>query len=144
MSEVPDHIGVDLWRSFRAFEARMYDRLAQAGFDDVTVADSEVLVQIGPQGKTMVALAQGRGVSKQAVQGQVASLVRRGYLEVAPDAQDRRARRVTHSARGREMVAALASIKSDMQAELTQTVGAQGLQQLREALAQLRDALRQT
>ena len=137
MTDRPDHVGADLWMAFKAYEAAMYDRVAQLEFEDITVADSDVLVQIGPEGQSMVTIASARGVSKQAIQGQVKSLVARGYVQVRPDPTDARAKRVTHTEKGRKLVAALADIKRDLHAEVEASLGADRLALLREMLSQV-------
>ena len=76
----PDPLGVDLWVAFRAHEAAMFRMVARDGFADVTVADSDILVHVRPDGASMAAIARARGVSKQAVQGQARGLVARGCL----------------------------------------------------------------
>ncbi len=112
----------------------MFNRAALAGFPDITQADSDVLVHVGPDGTTMAAIARARGVSKQAMQGAVKSLVTRGYLEIAPDPDDARARRVTHTQKGRDLVATLDLIKSELHAAIEAELGPDRLQDLREAL----------
>ncbi|WP_299613147.1 MarR family winged helix-turn-helix transcriptional regulator [uncultured Tateyamaria sp.] len=134
MDQGPDHIGVDLWRGFKAFEAAMFDRVARLGFDDITVTDSDVLVQIGPLGQSMVQIASGRGVSKQAIQGQVRSLVQRGYVRIEPDPNDARAKRVMHTDKGRALVAALVQVKTALHAEVADLLGPDDLAQLRKML----------
>lgn len=129
------HIGVGLWTAFRAFEHAMFARAAAAGFDDITQADSDVLVHVGPDGTTMAAIARARGVSKQAMQGAVKSLVARDYLAMAPDPEDARARRVTHTKKGRELVATLDLIKAELHGAIAADLGADGLQALRDALS---------
>ncbi len=132
--EPPPHIGVALWTTFRAFEHAMFNRAALAGFPDITQADSDVLVHVGRDGTTMAAIARARGVSKQAMQGAVKSLVTRGYLEIAPDPDDARARQVTHTQKGRDLVATLDLIKSELHAAIEADLGPDRLQDLREAL----------
>lgn len=54
-----DHIGVDLWRAFRSYELAMFERVAARGFDDIVVADSDVLIHIAPSGTRMADIAKG-------------------------------------------------------------------------------------
>ncbi len=141
MTQNPDHIGVDLWRAFKAYEAAMYERVAELGFEDITVADSDVLVQVGEKGVSMVQIAAARGVSKQAIQGQVRSLVARGYVEVKPDPDDARAKRVVHTEKGRALVAALVDIKLALHAEVETKLGAERAKNLRNMLGQVCSAV---
>lgn len=141
MDHGPDHVGVDLWRAFRAYEAAMFHRVAAEGFADIGLADSDILVHVGPDGTTMAAIARARGVSKQAVQGQVRGLARRGYLAIGPDPGDARARRVVHTARGRDLVGALAAAKRALHSEVGDALGPEGLERLRAALGAVVDAV---
>lgn len=137
MKHAPDHIGVDLWRAFKAYEAAMFEQVAQLGFEDITVADSDVLVQIGEAGASMVQIASARGVSKQAIQGQVKSLALRGYVAVKPDPDDARARRVVHTQKGRELVAAFVDVKLKLHADVEAKLGTERTKNLRNMLAQV-------
>lgn len=141
MTLTPDHIGVDLWRAFRAFESAMFDRVATLGFDDITVADSEVLVEIGAEGRSLVQIAQARRVSKQAIQGQVRSLVDRGYLAVHPDPHDARAKRVLHTDKGMRLVTELVGVKQSLHAEVLEMLGAEQQELLRANLSLIADRL---
>ncbi|MEM9436128.1 MAG: MarR family winged helix-turn-helix transcriptional regulator [Pseudomonadota bacterium] len=136
-----DHIGVDLWQTSRAYEAAMYAAITEAGFDDLTLADSDVLVFVGPNGTRASDIAKGRAITKQAVQEQIARLVKRGYLDVTPDPEDRRAKRVTLSAKGRAMAQAFVSIKEGLHAQIRETLGEDGLKNLKELLERSRQAL---
>ena len=137
----PDHVGIDFWLVFRTYEARMFERVRAAGFGDLTLADSDVLVHVGPDGISLSGLARARGVSKQAVQAPVRSLVARDYLRVDPDPEDARARIVRHTPRGIRMMEALAGIKRTLHREAEDAVGPSALVRLRAELAAITDAL---
>jgi DNA-binding MarR family transcriptional regulator len=130
----PPHIGVALWTGFRAFEHAMFARAADAGFEDITQADSDVLVHVGHDGTNMATIARARGVSKQAMQGAVRSLIKRGYLQAKPDPDDARAQKLTHTQKGRELVATLDLIKSDLHAAIEAELGPERLDALQAAL----------
>ena len=135
-----DHVGVDLWRAFRAYEERMFAGLRAAGYD-VTTADSDVLAFVGPDGTRAVDLARSRRITKQAAQEQVARLVRRGYLDVGPDPNDRRAKRVTLTPRGEALMRDFEGIKRALHAEVEEALGPDGLDALRETLGAVRARL---
>ncbi|MEM7490625.1 MAG: MarR family winged helix-turn-helix transcriptional regulator [Pseudomonadota bacterium] len=136
-----DHIGVDLWQAFRAFEEGMFAALVAAGYDDVTTADGDVLVHVGPDGTRSTAIAKSRRITKQAAQEQVQRLIRRGYLETRPDPSDGRARLVVLTARGEAMMRDLVDIKRDLDARIARALGPAGMDELRTALRRARDAL---
>lgn len=132
------HLGADLWRSAEGWRDEMLRRLAGAGFEDLTPADSDLVVLIGPGGLGLSELARRRGVSKQAAQEKVRALAARQYLRLDPDPADRRALRVSFDARGMAMIEALVAIKQAMQAEAEARLGPEGAASLRTLLAGLR------
>ncbi|MFQ6554118.1 MarR family winged helix-turn-helix transcriptional regulator [Aestuariibius insulae] len=138
----PDHIGADIWRAFKAFEAAMYADLDAEGFADISVADSDVLVLIGPKGTRMTALAAARRITKQAAHEQVRSLLARGYLELGPDPTDGRAKIVRLTDQGDALVKVLDAAKMDLHARVTARIGTHGMAQLKALLADVETLLR--
>jgi DNA-binding MarR family transcriptional regulator len=139
-AEVPDrvdHVGVDLWRAFRAYERAMFERVVKDGFEDITVADSDVLVFVGPKGANLNEIARRRGVTKQAVHEQVHGLVERGYLALEVDPKDRRARIARHTNKGRRLTKALREVKNTLHREVAATLGDERLDTLRAMLKQI-------
>jgi DNA-binding MarR family transcriptional regulator len=63
---------------------------ASAGFDDMPRAGARVIGRIAVGGTNVNDVAAVYGVSKQAASQLVDTLVARGYVERAPDAEDRR------------------------------------------------------
>ncbi len=140
-SDLVEHIGADLWLAFRAYERAMYLQVAERGFEDISLPDSDVLVFIGPNGAQLVEIARQRRVSKQAVHEQVHSLVKRGYLTLETDPKDRRARIVRHSQKGRALVEALKGIKSSLHIEVADALGDKRLAELKDMLDLIRNQL---
>lgn len=136
-----DHIGVDLWQVTRAYEAAMFSAIAQAGFDDLSLADSLVLSLIGPNGARATEIARGRAISKQAMQEQTARLISKGYLRSEPDPKDRRAKRLFLSPKGEAMGKAFVEIKIKLDAHVRSVLGAPRHATLRNDLARIRRAL---
>jgi DNA-binding MarR family transcriptional regulator len=140
-NDLVDHIGADLWRAFRAFELAMFEEVAQSGFGDITVADSDVLVFVGPRGARLTDIAAQRRVSKQAAHEQIHSLVKRGYLVLDADPEDRRARIVRHTERGRALVAALRAVKQKLHNNVAAELGQDRLKALEDMLATIEATL---
>ncbi len=134
-SDLVDHVGVDLWFASLAYEQAMFARVAEHGFADISVTDSEILVAIPAGGARMTDVARARRVTKQAAQERIKSLIARGYLAAEPDPEDKRARRLIHTDRGHALRAALNGIKRQLHREVEDRLG-------REATARLRDQLR--
>lgn len=119
----------------------MYARVAKRGVEDISLPDSDVLVFIGAKGAQLVDIARRRRVSKQAVHEQVHSLVKRGYLTLATDPNDRRARIVRHSKKGRALVDALKTIKAELNETVVAAFGAGEFADFKADLEKITDLL---
>ncbi len=73
--------------------------------------------------RTIGEIAEGLGVTQQAASKAAAELTRLGYLDGLADPQDRRIRRVTLSARGREAVSDARRARQDLEALLASEIG---------------------
>lgn len=91
--------------ALRRFELELLARLHADGFDDVTVAQTNLLRHLDNEGMAMSDWARDAGVSKQAVSQAVRGLVARDLVAVVPDPDDGRARRVVYTDRGRDLIA---------------------------------------
>jgi len=118
--------------------------LADAGCDDVPKNGLYVIggLALGPlnggaNGVPLGALVRDLDVSKQAAGQLVDTLVLRGYLERAPDPQDRRKLTVTLTPRGQAAAAAQASARERIDAELLARVGEKHVKATRATLAAL-------
>src|SRR6266496_522273 len=130
-----DHIGADLWRAFRAYEKAMFERVAAKGFEDISLADSDVFVFVDSEGTPLNEIAKQRRVTKQSAHEQVHSLVKRGYLVMEQDPNDRRARIVRYTKKGNALVASLKSIKRGLHREVVEALGEKQTKKLRMMLA---------
>jgi DNA-binding MarR family transcriptional regulator len=77
------------------------------------------------------------GLTKQALAQALAPLEDGGYVEVVPDPDDRRARVVRLSDRGREVIAALLEMQGGYERVWAEQVGAARWAEAREVLTQL-------
>ena len=136
-----DHVGADLWRAFRAYEKAMFARVSESGFDDISLADSDILVLLEPEGIHLTELARRRRVTKQAAHEQVHSLVKRGYLALETDPDDRRARIVGYTRKGLNLTKALVDIKRQLHRKVADAIGADELRSLRQMLAVVEEKL---
>lgn len=136
-----DHIGVDIWQAYKAYEAAMFDAVAENGFADISVADSDVLVFVSLDGVQLVEIARQRRISKQAAHEQVHGLIRRGYLCLEDDPRDRRAKIVRHTGKGLDLVRALVDIKRALHDKVRTELGEDGLQSLTDMLSKIRQVV---
>lgn len=133
------NIGLLLFIPYRALEQRVYARLAQEGFDDITIAQGRVFSRIAPQGSRIVDLAEQAQVTKQTAGFLIEQLEKAGYVERTAHPTDRRAQLVRVAPRGEAAVKAGAVVIEELEAEWTAHVGARDMQHLRRILTQLRE-----
>ncbi len=84
----------------RDVESRVMAALAEAGIDDLTIAQSRLLQRLNPAGMRLTDLAEQARVTKQTAGALVDQLERAGYVVRRPDPSDARARLVTLSDTG--------------------------------------------
>jgi DNA-binding MarR family transcriptional regulator len=136
-----------LLRHARAvYGAAMHRALADAGCDDVPKNGLYIIggLALGAGGAPLGHLARELGVSKQAAGQLVDTLVLRGYLERAVDADDRRKLSVTLTERGRLAASVQSAARARIDAELLERVGADPVAQTRRTLAALIETGRTT
>ena len=137
---MPDELntGLLLFIPYRALETRVYDALVAAGYD-VTVAQSRIFQRIGRDGTRLTELAESARVTKQTAGFLVDQLEAAGYVRRVPDPTDARARLVRITERGIEAGRLAATVVAEVEAEWTAHHGVRRMQQLRSALAALRE-----
>ncbi|MDK1472186.1 MarR family transcriptional regulator [Streptomyces sp. 549] len=133
------NVGLLLFLPYRAMEDRIFAALAEAGFDDFTVAQARVMQRIGPDGTRLTDLAEQAQITKQTAGFLVDRLERAGYVERVPDPRDRRARLVRIAARGAAAIPVAEAVVAEVEAEWTGHLGRRRMAQLRETLTRLRE-----
>ena len=131
--------GLLLFIPYRAMEARVFEALAAAGYDDFTPAQARVFQRIAPGGSRLTDLADAASITKQSAGFLVDQLERAGYVERVADPSDARARLVRITERGLQTLPLAASVVSEVEAEWTDHLGKRRMGQLREILAKLRE-----
>nr|WP_239579209.1 MarR family transcriptional regulator [Microlunatus panaciterrae] len=120
-------------------ENRVFETLAKAGFEDITVARGRIFQRIRPEGSRLTDLAEQAQVSKQAASGLVEELERAGYVTRVPDPSDARARLICVAPRGAAAVEAAAATVAEVEAEWARHLGPRRILQLRRILEALRE-----
>jgi DNA-binding MarR family transcriptional regulator len=133
------NIGVLLFLPYRAMEARVFEGLADAGYDDFTPAQARVFARIAPEGSRLTDLAAQAGITKQSAGFLVDQLEGAGYVQRVPDPADGRARLVRIAERGAQSVEVSRRIVAEVEAEWTAHVGEARMLQLRRILTDLRE-----
>jgi DNA-binding MarR family transcriptional regulator len=113
--------------------------LVDRGIDDVPPNGAFVIGGIGNLGQPLGALIRQLGNSKQAASELIDTLVVRGYLSRTTDPDDRRRMNITLTDRGREAADGVRAGVIAVDRELTELLGATGVEQLRAGLVALCD-----
>lgn len=124
--------------AFRHFEEIVTSGLQAKGFNDLNMSHLNVIRQLDPAGLNLVDLAKEAAISKQAISKIAADLVLKGYVTMAPDPLDGRAKRVQFTARGKEAVATAICIVKEMEKQYLAELGSSRYHDLREALHLIR------
>lgn len=135
--ERPTPLGSLLTAAGQRLSAELDAALHAAGFADLRAAHAPIFMAIDPAGTRVTELAQRTRMTKQAVGELIRYLAQRGYLEVAPDAADRRVRTVRLTDRGWEAIRLGQRVIDDFDGWLDQAVGAAEVQQLRMLLTRI-------
>jgi DNA-binding MarR family transcriptional regulator len=139
MTDAPDqNTGLLLFYPYRAMEDRVLARVREAGYE-VTAAQGRIFARIGPSGTRLSELAAQAQVTKATAGFIVDQLERSGLVRRVPDPADGRARLVTITGKGHDAVRIAAAEVAAVEEEWTQHLGARRMQQLRQALTQLRE-----
>ncbi len=123
----------------RAAADRIFRAVRDAGFDDVTIAQSRLLMGIDTGGTRLSTLAERAQIAKQTATALVDKLERAGYVERVPDPSDGRARLVRLTPRAEAALPTARAEENRIEAEWRAHLGAERMDQLRAALTALRD-----
>ena len=135
----PPKIGALLRLPWEAVTHRILRALHESGFDDIDAPQLAVLLWPGPEGMRPSDLAARMRVTKQALNYLLGDLERLGYLERHPDPDDRRARRIVLTDRGRALIPVIRGAVDDVEREWAEALGAARFAELRELLGALNE-----
>ena len=130
-------VGALMRLPWEAVTERMLAALHAHGFDDIDGPRLSVLLWPGPDGMRPSDLAARMRVTKQALNYLLGDLERLGYLERRPDPDDRRARRIAMTDRGRALVPVIRETVAQTEREWAAALGRDRFAQLRELLVDL-------
>jgi DNA-binding MarR family transcriptional regulator len=126
---------------WEAVTHRILSALYEHGFDDIDAPQLSVLLWPGPEGMRPSDLAARMRVTKQALNYLLGELERAGYLTRDRDPDDRRARRIVLTDRGRSLIPVIRDAVRDVEDEWADAMGAQRFGQLRELLSELNEVV---
>lgn len=132
------NLGLLLFIPYRYLESAVMEALRAAGHE-MTLNQARVFQRIAPEGSRMAELTVAAQLPKQTVGSIVDQLERAGYVRRCPDPDDARARLVTITDRGRQLVESTVPVVREVERAWRAHLGATRARQLREALAALRE-----
>ena len=131
------NLGILLREPFQEVVRRVSAGLADAGFDDLRPAHTAVFQHIQADGSHLTDLAERAQITKQSMSYLVDQLEHRGYLERRPDPNDRRATLICLTERGWDQVRTALTIIAGVEAEWTEKLGEERIEDLRAMLTEL-------
>jgi DNA-binding MarR family transcriptional regulator len=113
----------------------------RAGAPKLRASHAALLPHLDPEGTRLTDLATRMGVTKQAVGQLVEEMEQMGVLTRSTDQEDRRAKRVRLSTKGRRGTLQGAGILGEIEEEVTATLGHKPMQALQAILGDLLEVL---
>ncbi|MHC3469514.1 MarR family winged helix-turn-helix transcriptional regulator [Streptomyces sp. 7R007] len=132
------NLGLLMFIPYRFMESAVMAALKSAGHD-ISLTQARVFQRIGPEGSRLAELAEASQVSKQTIGSIVDQLERAGYVRRLPDPRDARARLVTITAKGHDLIDLSLPVVRDIQRQWTAHLGPERTRHLRQALEALRE-----
>jgi DNA-binding MarR family transcriptional regulator len=122
---------------FQLLVDELHERLAEAGYPDIRPAHGNVFGYVRKEGSRLTELAERAQLTKQTMGYLVDHLEERGYLERLPDPDDKRAKIIRLTDRGREAVRVASGIIGTIEDRWAEVLGRGRMEQLRELLTDL-------
>ena len=130
------NLGLLLFIPYRFMESAVLATLKAHGHD-LPLNQARVFQRIAPGGSRLAELAEAAQLSKQTVGSIVDQLEQAGYVRRVADPRDARARLVTLTAKGHELVELSVPVVREIEARWEAHLGRTRTRQLREALTAL-------
>src|SRR6188472_2157175 len=132
--ERPLNLAALLREAFVALNNLVIVRLAERGHGEVRPSHGAVFQYLDDTGTTVSRLAERAQMTKQAMAELVAHLERHGYVSRNPDPQDRRAKLVLPTERGREVMAIAQSLVPELETRVLRDLSPTRVRALRRDL----------
>jgi DNA-binding MarR family transcriptional regulator len=138
--ERPANLAVLMREAFVALNDLVVARLAERGHGVIRPAHGAVFQYLDDTGTTVSLLAERAQMTKQAMAELVQHLETHGYLIRVPDPNDRRAKLVLPTERGREVLTLAQELVPELEGRVTKLLGADRTRALRQDLDTIRHA----
>lgn len=136
-----DHLGRLLIELSRDFQRRTLEHCRQRGHARIRNSHASVVLTLGRERQRLTDLAERGGMTQQAMGKLVKELERIGYVVRHTDPEDRRAKIIELTERGRQLLADNGQIMAQLQREYAELLGSQHLQVLEQELRYAREQL---
>lgn len=131
----PEILLVPLMQAFFWFDDGLQSYLQSRGWNQVTRPQSMVMTQVVLGVRKPSDIARNLGISRQAVHTTINQMIDLGMLELRDDLNDRRAKIVAVSAKGREMGRDADDAMTALASELRRRIGGRNVDNLIKAFA---------
>lgn len=130
-------IGALLRIPYQHLNRLVYEQFALLGHPDIRPSHSVVFRHVLPAGSRITELAELAGMTKQSMAALVDFLLRTGYVTLAADPRDGRAKLVVLTARGEEVQRLAMQLSADIERQWAGIIGAGQMAAVRAGLEQL-------
>lgn len=121
----------------QALNERLTQQCADAGHTGIKPACMPILAQIDIEGTRSIDIATRCGITPQAAGQIVNELEQLGYIKRKPDVEDKRAKRLILTTRGRKLCADAAQLSTRIDQQLVDAIGSAALTECKRSSAQL-------
>ncbi|MFC9436543.1 MarR family winged helix-turn-helix transcriptional regulator [Nocardia sp. NPDC057030] len=132
--------GVLLGQAYQGFVQELHAHLAGHGHQVLGASYGYVLRTLADDALTASQLGEQLGITAQGAAKVVDEMVRQGYIERRADPNDKRAKLLHLSDRGRDMLDTVRAFHADYERRLTAKVGADQITAVRGVLGEIIDA----
>ena len=123
------------------FHRRLRDKLLTRGYGGLKLSFHTVMSNIVFSGTRLVDIAEINGMTKQSI-GLIATEIEElGYIKRIPDPHDGRAKNLVFTERGEQLIHDSIEMVKEVEAEFSELIGDDKIQQLEILLAELSDCI---
>lgn len=131
-------LGMLAFLAYRQVEMRSMAAVEAAGHT-ITQSQARLFERVNPEGSRLTELAESAQLTKQSAAYLVDELITAGYLRRSPDPEDGRAKLITITDRGYEVIAVARRSEAEVEEEWSNHLGGESFDTLRRLLIELRE-----
>ncbi|WP_209325954.1 MarR family winged helix-turn-helix transcriptional regulator [Brevibacterium renqingii] len=129
-------LGMLAFLAYRQTEMRSMTAVEAAGYT-ITLSQARLFERVSPEGSRLTELAESAQLTKQSAAYLVDELITGGFLRRSPDPEDGRAKLITITDRGYEVIAVARRSEAEVEDEWRSQLGDGSFDTLRRLLADL-------